>query len=678
MVAIQGPPPYGVAVVSCDIVGHSSVRDLVVQLEQIGGINKLVEATIGSCPAEDVVWASGGDGGHVVFRGPGWHRHALALIGALRGWSRVKDVPLRVTAHYGTVTDIGGADGRTQIVGDGINFAGWLLTRGTERGVVVSKAFRLAVQEWDPAAARFHEERMLRWKDRTEELLYLMSAGTDVSRWALPTQEDIGRLQDARARLGGQDGRRAAWEVVFRAKRIMQLNTRDPEAIGALQELEHHLLEYREGATGRILVTPFLGRLKPETLKEVVQGGQLVERRFNDVICRVGDAGDTMFVILRGQVGVYTSDEGAADPSRPAFVHQEGEIVGELAFTLSRTRTADLVALTNTAMLSFSLKDLSDKVAIGSAANESRDEFWAFVNARVLEHVSHNAPYLLGHDRTGPLATGPRSWQGTLVALRPYCDVAEPDTRRSNLDIGQVEPARDSAHRGICILAAGELRDAAGVLLRGEDAPILWVDLPDVPVAPLRTFTYESESVKVLRIGPDGYLGLDPRTRTALRDAVVRAVTVASEPERTGGRYDFDVFLCHATADAGTVARIAERLREAGIRYWLATERTPHGESFLSAMAAGIEGSRYVVACISANFRDADWAREEYEAALISRMEGDEAGSVVPLLLDDSEPPLFLRGRRRVDYRDPADFAAFLEAVAAGRFSSGDRRSPPR
>jgi hypothetical protein len=42
-------------------------------------------------------------------------------------------------------------------------------------------------------------------------------------------------------------------------------------------------------------------------LRDVILAGHRVERDYNEYLCRTGDEGDTMFGILRGQVGVYLS-----------------------------------------------------------------------------------------------------------------------------------------------------------------------------------------------------------------------------------------------------------------------------------------------------------------------------------------------------------------------------------
>jgi CRP-like cAMP-binding protein len=85
--------------------------------------------------------------------------------------------------------------------------------------------------------------------------------------------------------------------------------------------------------------------------------------------------------------------------------------VGELAFTLGRPRTADLIALTNVALLSFNMTEISKRIPEDGPTPQARAAIHRFINSRVLEHISHTVPYLLGIDRKGPLAIGRKFWR---------------------------------------------------------------------------------------------------------------------------------------------------------------------------------------------------------------------------------------------------------------------------
>jgi class 3 adenylate cyclase len=172
-----------VAVVSCDIRGHSDTHG-VEQVRRVAAINGIVAATMRRNRPDQVVWLSGGDGGHVVFRGDRWQESAIRLVWNLRSWARADHVKLRITGHVGRVTSIWGADGRVQLVGSGVNFAGWLLRQADSDVVVVSDAFRRCVATvCVNMAVSCHDERFIPDRNAEPQSLYLMSLAGFRSTW---------------------------------------------------------------------------------------------------------------------------------------------------------------------------------------------------------------------------------------------------------------------------------------------------------------------------------------------------------------------------------------------------------------------------------------------------------------------------------------------------------------
>ena len=407
--------PLAAAFVSCDIVGHSKVRDPSIQVARVKGINQAVQQLIESHPGEEIFWASGGDGGHVAFLGDQWQQAALDLMQEFHQWAAVHDVPLRIIGHHGPVHRINGADGRVQLVGDGINMAGWVLSRGSPQGFVVSEAFKEALRERARTWVDFHDPRLLRPEGRPTQRLFLMSTDDLKSAWGPPVQADRERLKDALER-------NAAWEIIYFAKRIMEINTNDAQARQSIQRLRDLKLEYRADVGGEVVTrtNPFLGLLDSRSLLEVVRSGELVERQYNEVICPYGDDGDTMFVILRGQVGVFRlGGKEIAHADQPAFQHEEGEIVGELAFALKRRRTADLIALSEVALLSFNYDEIERhaRELPAGAGQELLRQVSRHVLGRTLEHTCHQVPYLLGRQRSGPLSRADKPWDAVLASI---------------------------------------------------------------------------------------------------------------------------------------------------------------------------------------------------------------------------------------------------------------------
>ena len=142
-----------------------------------------------------------------------------------------------------------------------------------------------------------------------------------------------------------------------------------------------------------------------------VQLGRVVERQYNEVVCRGGYEGDTMFVILRGRVGVYkTHGEDDTRPIEPHFSHQEGDVVGELALALGRNRTADLVALTPVVLLSFHYQDIMkhlESVTGNQAAGCAREAIEGSISRRVLREISGRRAYFPLEPQIFPVVFGP-------------------------------------------------------------------------------------------------------------------------------------------------------------------------------------------------------------------------------------------------------------------------------
>lgn len=533
---------YSVAVVSCDIRGHSASegRD---QVLRVGKINQLVRDAIEAAPPGAVVWASGGDGGHVVFRQAEWQQPVVDLVAGLLEWSRADGVPLRVTCHAGRVCDLTGADGRVQVVGGGINYAGWLLEQLRLDHVVVSEEFRRGFDGVETVPpVRFHNARPVPSRDFPTYLLSLMTLDGGAPDWPVEMQGELARLSHSPTPADDGD----AWEVLYFAKRIWQMNSADKTVTAKLRRVAGNLW-YRDPKDSSRKANPLLSRLKAEELAAVVRLGQLVERREGEVICRFNDPGDSLFVILRGQVGVYNSEgTGYLDDATPRHSHGAGEIVGELVFALARNRTADLVAHTDVAMLSFNNEDVQSRLLGSGVDKAAAEQFQGYINERILEHVSDNVSYLLGPGRDGPLSIGPDADDDPLQPLRRYCEVIPLSAFELSLD-GIEVPGDDDA-KGIFILVSGAVRAEDGTELYGHDFPVLWADLPRLEVEPA-TYTNLDRSAKVLRIDPKGVDDLSHRQHDALVREFPRALV------RQRSRYSHDVFLCHASGDKAACSR---------------------------------------------------------------------------------------------------------------------------
>ncbi len=75
--------------------------------------------------------------------------------------------------------------------------------------------------------------------------------------------------------------------------------------------------------------------------------------------------------------------------------------------------------------------------------------------------------------------------------------------------------------------------------------------------------------------------------------------------------FSFDVFLSHSTRDKVVVRQLATRLKADGIRVWMADEQIKVGDSIPARIEQGLEHSRVLVLCLSANAFGSDWTHLE-------------------------------------------------------------------
>jgi hypothetical protein len=454
------------------------------------------------------------------------------------------------------------------------------------------------------------------------------------------------------------------WDILYYAKRIWQVNSTDVDASLALENVQANTLRYHDARASKKdedkgVVNPFFEHLGRNELKEVLQLGQLIERVRGDVICRYNDSGDTMFVILRGKVGVFNSEgKGINDTVEPRYVLGQGEIIGELAFALSRNRTADLIALSDVALLSFSYEEIQSKSPVPAVASHVA----AFIDFRVLQHVSDNAPYLLGPERIGPLAAGAPTWDFALSILRQHSELIVVDRNVFVLTL-EILQQQVSNPMGLYILVAGALREQrSGSKLRGADFPILWVDVPSMLGFAQAIYEVHQGPVKVLYIAARDIDELRSPQRAALRRALVHAFN-----RQTSG-YVFDVFLCHSKKDMAVISEIYQRLSAAGITCWFDERQTHPGASTAHAIEEGVRTSSFLLACISPNFADRNWETQELTAAL--RIGAPERILVLVLNEDDDGDemiPLPLRKSKRLSYARDDDFDELIRYITSTR-----------
>ncbi len=126
--------------------------------------------------------------------------------------------------------------------------------------------------------------------------------------------------------------------------------------------------------------------------------------------------------------------------------------------------------------------------------------------------------------------------------------------------------------------------------------------------------------------------------------------------------FQFDVFLSHNSQDKPRVRKLAERLRQAGLRVWFDDWVIKLGDIVCLKVDEGLEQSRVLVLCISPAALKSGWVDLERSTA-VHRDPANEGRRFIPLLLADCDVPDTLRRYKYVDFREEADAA--LEALLA-------------
>ncbi|MGD0538307.1 MAG: toll/interleukin-1 receptor domain-containing protein [Verrucomicrobiota bacterium] len=130
------------------------------------------------------------------------------------------------------------------------------------------------------------------------------------------------------------------------------------------------------------------------------------------------------------------------------------------------------------------------------------------------------------------------------------------------------------------------------------------------------------------------------------------------------GEFQFDVFLSHGAKDKAVVRPLAERLRQDGLTVWFHEWVLKPGDSIPAKIEEGLEHSRVLVLCMSANAFGSDWAQLE-SGTFRFRDPLNQERRFIPLRLDDAPIKGYLAQFLYINWR-PADrereYAKLLEA----------------
>lgn len=122
---------------------------------------------------------------------------------------------------------------------------------------------------------------------------------------------------------------------------------------------------------------------------------------------------------------------------------------------------------------------------------------------------------------------------------------------------------------------------------------------------------------------------------------------VIRSSEKSGRR----VFLCHSSLDKPFCRKLTNDLVFEGIGVWIDEAEMKVGDSLFGKIQQAIDETDFLVAVLSANSLKSRWCQEELRQAMAGQL-ADGRVVVLPVVLDSSPLPGFLREKLYADFRD--------------------------
>ena len=128
----------------------------------------------------------------------------------------------------------------------------------------------------------------------------------------------------------------------------------------------------------------------------------------------------------------------------------------------------------------------------------------------------------------------------------------------------------------------------------------------------------------------------------------------------------YDVFVSYHSGDAEWVTALVADLKSRRVTVWLDREQIRPGDLFISSLEEALTKVHSVVFVISPGSLRSKWVQEEFHRALTLANTKTDGRRLIPILIDNAEPPGFLANRSWVDFRDSAKRKSSLDELMFG------------
>lgn len=111
-----------------------------------------------------------------------------------------------------------------------------------------------------------------------------------------------------------------------------------------------------------------------------------------------------------------------------------------------------------------------------------------------------------------------------------------------------------------------------------------------------------------------------------------------------------NIFISHSSRDVDGPFRLAEDLKRIGLEVWLDKLNIGVGDRIIREIQKGLKGAGYLAIWLTRASVESGWVETEWETKYEIEVTSGSV-TVLPLLAEDCEIPLFLRGKRYADFR---------------------------
>ena len=116
------------------------------------------------------------------------------------------------------------------------------------------------------------------------------------------------------------------------------------------------------------------------------------------------------------------------------------------------------------------------------------------------------------------------------------------------------------------------------------------------------------------------------------------------------------VFISYSHNDEKIIERIAAYLVKANIHIWIDKWELNFGDSLIQKIQEAITESSVLLIMLSKSSTKSEWCKKELTAGLLRELE-ERRVVTIPVVLEDCNIPLFMRGRYYADFRNNFDQA---------------------